>query len=118
MMDDNYKSALLEYAQARSLGIPRYSVIHEEGPEHDRRFTVEVSIGAQSWGTGSGRSKKEAEQSAAAHALERIQQHEINSHPENEHAVHQQNEFLARHLGPREHEIIEMLEVIGVRSMR
>ena len=30
MMDDNYKSALLEYAQARSYGIPRYSVLHEE----------------------------------------------------------------------------------------
>jgi len=46
MADDNYKSTLLEYTQARSLGIPRYSVIHEEGPEHDRRFTIEVSIGA------------------------------------------------------------------------
>jgi ribonuclease-3 len=85
MMDDNYKSALLEYVQARSLGIPRYSVTQEEGPEHDRRFTVEVTIGAHSWGVGSGRSKKEAEQSAAADALERIQQQKVNSHPENVH---------------------------------
>jgi ribonuclease III len=83
MMDDNYKSALLEYVQARSLGIPRYAVTQEEGPEHDRRFTVEVTIGAHSWGVGSGRSKKEAEQSAAADALERIQQQKVNSHPEN-----------------------------------
>jgi ribonuclease-3 len=83
MMDDNYKSALLEYVQARSLGIPRYSVTQEEGPEHDRRFTVEVAIGMQSWGVGSGRSKKEAEQSAAADALERIQKQELNFHPEN-----------------------------------
>jgi len=82
LMDDNYKSALLEYAQARSLGIPRYSVIHEEGPEHDRRFTVEVSLGVQSWGTGSGRSKKEAEQSAAEYALEHIQQQESNLNSE------------------------------------
>jgi ribonuclease-3 len=73
MTDDNYKSALLEYAQARSLGIPRYSVMREEGPEHDRRFTIEVSIDSQSLGIGSGRSKKEAEQCAAEHALERIQ---------------------------------------------
>jgi ribonuclease-3 len=78
MMDDNYKSALLEYVQARSLGIPHYSVTQEEGPEHDRRFTVNVTIGAQSWGIGSGRSKKEAEQSAAADALERIQQQKVN----------------------------------------
>jgi ribonuclease-3 len=83
MMDDNYKSALLEYVQARSLGIPRYSVTQEEGPEHDRRFSVEVTIGADTWGVGSGRSKKEAEQSAAADALERIQQQKVNFHPEN-----------------------------------
>jgi ribonuclease III len=83
MTDDNYKSALLEYAQARSLGIPRYSVLHEEGPEHDRRFTIEVSIGVQSYGSGSGRSKKEAEQSAAAQALEYIQIHTVPSQPEN-----------------------------------
>jgi ribonuclease-3 len=85
MMDDNYKSALLEYVQARSLGIPRYSVTQEEGPEHDRRFTVEVTVGAHSWGIGSGRSKKEAEQSAAAEALERIQQQKVDIHPENVH---------------------------------
>jgi ribonuclease-3 len=84
MADDNYKSTLLEYTQARSLGIPRYSVIHEEGPEHDRRFTIEVSIGAQSYGSGFGRSKKEAEQAAAARAIEYIQQHPIPSKTENE----------------------------------
>jgi ribonuclease III len=77
MMDDNYKSALLEYVQARSLGIPHYSVTQEEGPEHDRRFTINVTIGAQSLGVGSGRSKKEAEQSAAANALECIQQKKV-----------------------------------------
>lgn len=72
--DDNYKSALLEYAQRNSLGIPRYSVLKEEGPEHDRRFTIEVIIGNQSFGSGNGKSKKDAEQSAAAQALEKIQQ--------------------------------------------
>jgi ribonuclease-3 len=83
MTDDNYKSALLEYTQARSLGIPRYSVLREEGPEHDRRFTIEVSIGLQSYGSGSGRSKKEAEQAAAAKALEYIQIHAVTFQPEN-----------------------------------
>jgi ribonuclease-3 len=87
MADDNYKSTLLEYTQARSLGIPRYSVIHEEGPEHDRRFTIEVSIGAQSYGSGFGRSKKEAEQAAAARAIEHIQQNPIPSKTENENSA-------------------------------
>jgi ribonuclease-3 len=72
--DDNYKSALLEYAQRNALGIPRYSVLKEEGPEHDRRFTIEVIVGNQSFGIGNGKNKKDAEQSAAAQALERVQQ--------------------------------------------
>ncbi len=84
LTDDNYKSALLEYAQARSLGVPRYAVVREDGPEHDRRFTVEVLIGLQTAGVGSGRSKKDAEQAAAAQALDRIQSHLHNSQSENE----------------------------------
>ncbi len=80
--DDNYKSALLEFSQRSSLGIPRYSVLREEGPEHDRRFTVEVIIGNQSVGTGTGRSKKDAEQSAAAHALEKLQQNHSIPEPQ------------------------------------
>jgi ribonuclease-3 len=87
LTDDNYKSALLEYAQARSLGIPRYGVVREEGPEHDRRFTVEVLINAKSWGTGSGRSKKEAEQSAAEQALDHIQSDLSIILSENEHGT-------------------------------
>lgn len=71
--DDNYKSALLEFAQRHSLGIPRYSVLKEEGPEHDRRFTIEVIVGNQTYGSGIGKSKKDAEQSAASQALEKIQ---------------------------------------------
>jgi len=72
LLDDNYKSALLEYSQARSLGVPRYAISREEGPDHDRRFTVEVFVGNECLGTGTGRSKKDAEQAAAARALERI----------------------------------------------
>ncbi len=72
LTDDNYKSALLEYSQGRSLGVPRYTIVREDGPDHDRRFTVEVFLGAESLGTGTGRSKKDAEQAAAAQALERI----------------------------------------------
>ena len=87
LTDDNYKSALLEYSQARSLGIPRYVVIREEGPEHGRRFIIEACIGAQSFGVGSGRSKKEAEQAAAAEAIERLQKESPNFQPKNDYAV-------------------------------
>jgi ribonuclease III len=73
MFDDNYKSTLLEYAQAHGLDIPRYGVVKEEGPEHDRRFTCEVCLGRQTYGSGTGRSKKEAEQLAAAEALKSIE---------------------------------------------
>jgi ribonuclease III len=86
LLDDNYKSGLLEYAQARSLGVPRYLVVREEGPEHDRRFTVEVLLNMQSLGTGTGRNKKEAEQAAAAQALEGLQQDSAMMQIENGHA--------------------------------
>jgi ribonuclease III len=72
LTDDNYKSALLEYSQGHSMGVPRYIVVKEDGPDHDRRFTVEVFLGQESLGVGAGRSKKDAEQAAAAQALDRI----------------------------------------------
>jgi ribonuclease-3 len=70
--DDNYKSMLLEYAQANALGIPRYTIVLEEGPDHDRTFTVEVSLSDGRRGRGKGKNKKEAEQAAAARALEHL----------------------------------------------
>lgn len=70
--DDNYKSQLLEQAQSIGLGNPRYATISESGPDHDRLFTVEVFIGKYSYGTGSGKNKKAAEQSAAATALKQL----------------------------------------------
>ncbi len=70
--DDNYKSMLLEYAQGHGYGIPRYGIVKEEGPDHDRIFTVEVTLAEECIGRGSGRSKKEAEQQAAEQGLEHI----------------------------------------------
>jgi ribonuclease-3 len=70
--DDNYKSMLLEYAQANGLGIPRYTIVLEEGPDHDRTFTVEVSLSDGRRGRGAGKNKKEAEQAAAAQAIEHL----------------------------------------------
>jgi len=67
--DENYKSMLLEHAQASGLGIPRYVTVGEQGPDHDRTFKVEVQLGRQSHGEGLGKNKKDAEQEAARAAL-------------------------------------------------
>jgi ribonuclease-3 len=72
LIDENYKSQLLEYAQSIKLEIPKYFVIYEEGPEHERYFTVEVRIGQQSLGEGKARNKKSAEQDAAKAALQNL----------------------------------------------
>ena len=71
-LDRNFKSALLELAQARGLGAPRYNLLREEGPDHDRTFTIEVLIGDESCGVGTGKTKKAAEQAAAGEAYERL----------------------------------------------
>jgi ribonuclease-3 len=67
--DENYKSKLLEYAQSRGLGVPRYLIVKEEGPDHDRTFTVDVLLRNERRGTGTGKNKKDAEQAAASQAL-------------------------------------------------
>jgi ribonuclease III len=64
----DYKTALQELAQGKGLQLPEYNVIGEEGPDHDKRFIVEVKVGGQA-ARGEGSSKKEAQQQAAKHAL-------------------------------------------------
>lgn len=63
------KSRLQEYVQSQSLPAPKYSVVEETGPDHDKKFVIEVMVKAESWGTGTGKSKSAAEQAAAAQAL-------------------------------------------------
>ena len=72
LIDENYKSQLLEYAQANKLEAPNYVVINEEGPQHDRVFTIKVSVGNDFQGVGMGKSKKTAEQNAAKETLDQI----------------------------------------------
>ena len=69
---NNYKSQLLEWAQANISDQPYYHVIEESGPDHDKTFTVEVSLTNQSKGKGRGQSKKLAEQRAARSALKNM----------------------------------------------
>jgi ribonuclease-3 len=66
---DDYKSKLQEVSQAIWRRPPNYYVTGESGTAHERRFTVQVEIDGDVIGEGTGRSKKEAEQAAAADAL-------------------------------------------------
>ncbi|MGY8823251.1 MAG: ribonuclease III [Candidatus Latescibacterota bacterium] len=68
----NFKSKLLEHTQSLGNGHPRYLVHSEEGPDHDKIFSVEVNVTGERIGRGQGRSKKEAQQMAARDALQRL----------------------------------------------
>lgn len=68
LLFQDYKTALQELAQGKGLQLPEYNVIDEVGPDHDKRFVVEVKVGSLS-ARGEGSSKKEAQQEAAKHAL-------------------------------------------------
>lgn len=70
----DYKTALQEYVQKYYNGLNLlYAVVGEEGPDHDKRFYVEVRLDDRLLGEGSGKSKKEAEQAAAQQALHNLQ---------------------------------------------
>ena len=66
--DHDHKTRLQELAARRTLPMPRYRVEHE-GPDHERVYHATVDLGGSNRGRGSGRSKKEAEQAAAAQAV-------------------------------------------------
>jgi ribonuclease III len=67
----DWKTSLQELTAAGALGVPEY-VVTETGPDHAKTFTAVVQVGGEAYGEGSGRSKKEAEQEAAAAAWNRI----------------------------------------------
>ena len=64
------KSALQEIVQSKGLVAPEYVVIDEQGPVHDRTFTVEVKINGRSASKGIGKSKQLAQQAAAQALVE------------------------------------------------
>ena len=70
----DYKTMLQEHIQQKRHVTISYELIGETGPDHDKRFTILVRIGGEPMGEGTGRSKKEAEQHAAAAAFRRIKQ--------------------------------------------
>lgn len=70
----DHKTALQEWCQREFDVLPAYAVVRESGPDHRKTFEIRLTIRDEVFGTGTGLSKKEAEQQAARMALERIQQ--------------------------------------------
>jgi ribonuclease III len=68
----DYKSQLQELLQAKTQQTPVYNLIETQGPDHNKRFTVEVRSGNDVLAIGTGRSKKKAETEAAQVALEKL----------------------------------------------
>ncbi len=68
----DFKSILQEFLQKRGPQTPVYEVVQTVGPEHDKVFTVQVSLLGQVLGRGKGHNKKSAEQAAAQNALTQL----------------------------------------------
>lgn len=68
----DYKTALQELVQGAGEAAPQYKIIDEFGPDHAKTFVARVEIKGAPAGEGSGRTKKEAEQSAARDAMEKM----------------------------------------------
>jgi ribonuclease III len=70
--DGDFKTKVQQICQSRFGDIPRYRLSEVTGPEHDKTFRVAIFIAGQRYGTGVGKSKKEAQQNAAREALKRV----------------------------------------------
>ena len=68
----DYKTALQELVQQKKNQVLSYTLVGQSGPDHDKQFDVEVSLNGTVVGSGSGRSKKRAEQMAAKAAMEKL----------------------------------------------
>jgi ribonuclease III len=79
----DYKTALQEICQNRFKETQRYTLINETGPDHDKVFEISLTIAGMITTTGTGKSKKEAEQRAARRALEEFAKLQDTSSPLN-----------------------------------
>jgi ribonuclease III len=70
----DHKSRLQEIMQRRHKSPPQYDLTRSSGPDHDKTFHVVVRMGKNTLGEGEGKSKKEAEQSAAEDALSKLKE--------------------------------------------
>jgi ribonuclease-3 len=71
--EHNFKARLQSISQKSYGELPSYRVVSSQGPQHQKTFEIEVSIGGVSYGRGKGDNKKEAEQRAARKALRKIE---------------------------------------------
>ncbi len=69
----DWKTQVQERVQAERKEAPRYVVVAESGPDHDKRFRVAITLGGQPFAEGEGRTKKEAEQAAAQVAMRKLE---------------------------------------------
>ncbi|MGE5219412.1 MAG: ribonuclease III [Chloroflexota bacterium] len=69
----DYKTRLQEISQMLFRAPPVYRIVSESGPDHEKFFVTEISVGGKVLGKGAGRSKKQSEQEAAKQALEELQ---------------------------------------------
>ena len=67
--DQDPKSILQEWVQSQGFGTPQYHTVSSEGPDHEKTFTIEVSVNGQVYGVGHGSSKRVAAKEAARSAL-------------------------------------------------
>jgi ribonuclease-3 len=72
LTDQDHKSALQEYLQSHEQPLPEYRLTGTIGPDHDKRFEVEVIVRGEAIASATGPSKKEAEQEAARLALSKL----------------------------------------------
>ena len=70
----DYKTRLQEISQMLFHAPPTYRIVSETGPDHQKMFVTEISVGGKVLGKGEGRSKKQSEQEAARIALMELQQ--------------------------------------------
>lgn len=78
LVDTNYKGQLLELSHSNKLPSPRYHIVKEDGPPHNKEFTIEVFIADELMGIGFGKNKKSAEQQASKDALQKLKISKMN----------------------------------------
>jgi ribonuclease III len=69
----DYKTRLQEISQMLFHAPPSYRIVDESGPDHDKHFVTEITVGGKVLGKGEGKTKKQAEQQAAKKALSELQ---------------------------------------------
>lgn len=73
----DWKTSLQELSAEAGVGVPKYEV-DEAGPDHDKTFTAHALLGGEALGEGTGHTKKQAEQLAAAEAYQQLQSREVD----------------------------------------